>query len=102
MPTEKEITTVSSLTIAGSNTRVIPLMPPAYAKNVRRINDELEEQVNVAKPRKSTSMERLQASRAMAHDKGNWKEVKQVEKSISRKQSVHSAARKRESKGKKI
>ena len=53
------------------------------------------------KPRKSTSMERLQARRVMAHDKSNYGEVERIEKSINWKQSVHSAARKRKNARKK-
>ena len=62
---------------------------------MRRINEELEEEIDGPKPRKPTSMERLQTRRVMVRDKGNWKEVEQVEMSMSWKQSVRSAARKR-------
>ena len=89
------IASVPSSAIAGSSAKAVPLMPLAYAEDVRRINKELDEEENGPKPRKPTSMERLQARRVMAHDKGNYQEVEQIEKSITWKQSVRSAARKR-------
>ena len=70
-------------------------MPSACAEDEHRINEEHDEELNGPKPRKPTSMEHLQARRVMAHDKRDWKELKQAEKSISWKQSVRSASRKR-------
>ena len=90
-----EIASVPSPAIAGPGSKTISLMPPGYAEDVSRINEELDEELNVPKSRETTSMERLQACRVMAHDKGDWEELEQVEKSIKWKQSVHSAARKR-------
>ena len=68
---------------------------------MRRINEEHEEEVNGPKPRNPTSMELLQARSVIAHEKGSWKEVKQVERIISWKQSVCSATRKHKNQRKK-
>ena len=73
----------------------VPLMPLSYAEDVRCINEKLDEDENRPKPRKPTSMERLQACHVLTHNKGNYAEVEQIEKSINCKQSVYSAARKR-------
>ena len=75
MPTDTEIVTVPSSAIAKSNPRAVPLMPLAYSEDVRRINDELNEEVTRSKPRKPTSMARLQACRVVAHEKGDREEV---------------------------
>ena len=57
-----------SATIRGG-TQAVPLIPLAYAEDVRRINEEIEEEENGPKPRKLIWMERLQARSVMAHDK---------------------------------
>ena len=72
--TDNAIATISSSGIAESSAKAVPLMPLAYDKDVRRINQELEEEENGPKPRKPTSIERLQARRVMAHDKGDWED----------------------------
>ena len=92
IPTDLAIATVPCSAIAGPNAKSVPLMPLVYAEDVRRINEELGEELNGPKPRKPTSMERLQARRVMAHDKGDYGEVEQIEKSINWKQNVRSAA----------
>ena len=54
LTTDLAISKVLSSEIADSRTQAVPLMPLAYAKDVRRINDELDEEVNGPKPRKHT------------------------------------------------
>ena len=76
-------------------------MPLAYAEDARRINEELDQEINGPKTWKLTSMKRLQARHVMAQDSGDWNEVEQVKKSTIWKQSVRSAARKRKSSRKK-
>ena len=67
-------------------------MQLTYAEDVWRINMELDEEVNEPKQRKPTFLERQLAHPVPPHDKGNFEEVEQIERSITWKQSVKSAA----------
>ena len=68
--------------ISGSSKQAVTLMLLVYVKGARRINQDLEEKVNGAKPRKHASMERLLARGVIANDKGDCEEVEQNERSI--------------------
>ena len=67
-------------------------MPFAYAKDVYRINGELNEEVNGKRLANLASMECLQARRVMVHAKRNFDEAEQNEKNKSWKQKECSAA----------
>ena len=79
------IVTVLSPVIVVSCTKAVQIMKSVYAEDVRRMNKEIDEEINGRKPRRLTPMERLQIRRVVAHNKGRYEEVGQTEKRTNRK-----------------
>lgn len=91
-PTDTAISPVPSQEISRNNTQAVALMLLTHTGDVRWINDEIYEKINMTKLRKPTSMDHLQGRRVKANGKRDWDKLEHIERIISRKQNMRSVA----------